>query len=398
MGMIEGEVNLRALREGFFNLGMETISLIPHLTPLEKFWENFYSEIEVDRISNTIWDGANFRLVYNKIDIREIKPIKPLLYSEYSVAGTSLSENENVIGVETIAVDTYAVRERFRVPINMVQAFRQPIVGFGGQDSLKQGLEYLKTAINSIWGIKIADLMNYILFRMITNGQVILRHLNTNHDLVVGSAVPITDITTSVTNRNWSGTDNPLISINDAINYLRKQTVITQKLPFFSVVVFMNQTTANKLINNANFSRLADNFELSAYKEMIKYIRYSTPSQVYSSVFKDITKEIVVINYQLRSYDAQGNLITEEAIPDNTVVVMVKHPQNLKLGMFALPYYDITSSNDLQAQKIKIPRDKFTVNVSVIGVGHPTELLVEYMCAVTGILVEPRFIAKYTIT
>lgn len=398
MGSIERNIDLSALRDGFFNLGMETISLIPNIIPFQKLWEKFYDEIEVDRIAVQNWDGVHYRFVYNKINLQNIKPIKPLLYSEYASSGTTLSENDNIIELSTIAVDSYAVRERFRIPINLIASLRHPIVGFGGEEKpLQKGLEYIKETINSVWGIKIADLLGYIFFRMITNGIVQLRHQNTNHILTLGSTQPVQNITNDVSNKNWSGADNPLISIEDAIAYLRNQTIATRKLPFFEVVVLMNQNTANKLINNQNFSRLADNFELSAYKELINYVRYHSNSQVYSSVFKDTTKEIIVINYEFDVYNNAGNIIQEKAIPDNEVIVMVKHPKNLKLGMFALPYFE-RSLNSLEGRNIKMPKEKFSVAVSAIGEGHATEILVEYMTAITGILVEPKLIAKFEIT
>lgn len=397
MGNIEGSVNLSALRDGFFNLGLETISLIPNIIPFNKIWEDFYDEIEIDRISIQNWDGVHFRFVYNKLDLSNIKPIKPLLYSEYASAGTTLSENENFLKLTTISVDSYAVREKFRIPITLLSSLRYPVIGFEGAKPLQKGLEYVKEALNSVWGIKIADLMSYIFFRMITNGTVQLRHQNTNHTLVLGSPTPIANINPNVSNRNWTGTDNPLVAIEDAIAYLRKQTVATRKLPFFEVVVLMNQNTANKLINNQNFDRLANSFELSAYQAMINYIRYHSNSQVVSSVYKDFAKEILVINYEFDVYDSNGNIIQEKAIADDEVIVMIKHPKNLKLGMFALPYFE-RNLNTLESKNIKVPKEKFSVAVSAIGEGHTTEIMVEYMTAVTGILVEPRLIAKFTVT
>ena len=382
---------------GFYHLIQKRIELIPKVNAIENYFKGLYKNMQIN-VDDIKYDQANWKLVFENIKLTNINPLKPLTANEFIAATSNPNLPHNPLSSierEFLTVDLYPVVEQESITMREVWGLRQNLMSSENNiNNLNKSFIELMDLLSNKFALEIMNLRNWIFFEMLVNGRVVLRNIGTNYELTLGSATNITDITSQVSNRAWTGSDNPLIAIRDAIRVLKNQSFYGRFNPHSKFYVLMNEITAINLINNTQFRQYLQNYKISSYEKMIDVV--SAPSSEPIREFLVIQPDNIVlcsVSYDIVKANNLGNTTIERAIPTGVVVVLIPYPDNFVIGMTALPYFDSKTG--------KITKENKMFSVKLIPArtdGHIQAMLLEFVTSITGVLRFPELVARFTTT
>lgn len=239
---------------------------------------------------------------------------------------------------EYLSLDLQSIIDSYNIPTPYTQ-HKIPV-----DNILKEKINKDTTIlVDSWWSTKI-----YILYRLITNGQVVINGLQ------LGSNAPHTSINASVSNRQWTlASNDPIVSFMDAVQAMKNRDPAFRRM-MFKPKFIMNFNTFKTFWNNANVREYFKYFDISSLENLFDFQEVDVNSPVNRILLLGKNIEILLINDQIIN---PNNNSFEEAIPDNKVFVFYDISNNVKFYHMIPPYIDergkiVMKSGDFEFKQV----------------------------------------------
>lgn len=342
--------NIQDLINSYVHLIQKKLELYPEESYSAKIFNMISSQtVKPEKVEIK---GYGFKVLerYDKrIDYRALKLRSPEDFYNNIEARNEPYFNTSDLQINYISADLYIIHEYMSLDLQtVIESYNLPIpyteMKLPIDNVLKDKINKDTTIlVDAWWSTKI-----YILYRLLTNGQVIINGLQ------LGSNTAHTSINSAVSNRQWtSNTNDPIVSFMDAVQAMKNRDPAFRRL-MFKPKFIMNFETFKVFWNNPHVREYFKYFDISSLENLFDFQEIDVNSPVNRILLLGKNIEILLINDQIIN---PNNDSFEEAIPTNRVFVFYNIPNNIKFYHLIPPYIDergkiVMKSGDFEFKQI----------------------------------------------